>query len=122
MRPARGARRASRRPPAGTRRPRSRGMRSPRPVSPTCTSRAGAAADPAAAAIWYRKAAEAGLAQVKMDAQYRLGTLYEQGRGVERNSAEAVSSYLSAAALGHAAALMRLRTLCLAYAVGGEVA
>ena len=44
---------------------------------------------------WYLKAAEQGYG----DAQflYRLGTFYEEGRGVERNMPEAVKWYLKAA-------------------------
>ena len=42
---------------------------------------------------WYRKAAEQGLSQ----AQYNLGVMYAEGRGVEQNDAEAVKWYRKAA-------------------------
>ena len=47
---------------------------------------------------WYRKAAEHGNAS----AQYRLGEIYFNGFGVERNIAEAKKWFLSAAELGNA--------------------
>ena len=45
------------------------------------------------AVTWYRKAA----GQNHPQAQYNLGWMYEQGRGVEKNEKEAVRWYLKAA-------------------------
>jgi localization factor PodJL len=49
------------------------------------------------AAVWYEKAANAGLAP----AQYRIATLYERGRGVNRSLPTALEWYRKAAALGN---------------------
>ncbi|MDH3472353.1 MAG: hypothetical protein OEM59_01570 [Rhodospirillales bacterium] len=57
---------------------------------------AGVAADPAAAARWYRRAAERGDAV----AQLNLGELYSRGLGVERNLVEAYLWLSLAAAQG----------------------
>ncbi|MAA99047.1 MAG: hypothetical protein CMN86_12225 [Stappia sp.] len=67
----------------------------------------GAAPDLAAAARYYEKAAEAGLAP----AQYRLGSLYEKGRGVERSLETARDWYLRAAEQGNAKAAHNLAVL-----------
>jgi localization factor PodJL len=56
----------------------------------------GGATDYAAAAQWFRRAADLGLT----DSQYNLGYLFEQGRGVAPNIAEAYRWYLIAARLG----------------------
>ncbi len=56
----------------------------------------GIAADPAAAAAWYQRAAAAGSAE----ASYRLGEMYEEGRGVDKNIAEAANHYSQAARRG----------------------
>lgn len=56
----------------------------------------GAAADPARAAAWYRKAAE----QDYHPAQVGLGYLYESGSGVEQDAAEALRWYRRAAGAG----------------------
>ena len=42
---------------------------------------------------WFRKAADQGVPK----AQYSLGMMYEQGRGVERSDAEAMYWYQKAA-------------------------
>ncbi len=57
--------------------------------------------DPEQAARWYRRAADQGLAE----AQHRLGRLYEQGVGVEKNREEALRWYEKAAKGGHREAL-----------------
>lgn len=54
---------------------------------------------------WYRLAAEQGYA----DAQFRLGLMYAEGRGVAKDDAEAVRWYQLAAAQGHAGAQFNLR-------------
>jgi TPR repeat protein len=54
--------------------------------------------DQKAAAEWYRKAAEQGVA----DAQYRLGALYEKGEGVPRDMEYAYGWYSVAAHLDNA--------------------
>jgi hypothetical protein len=51
--------------------------------------------DYAAAALWYRKAADQGHPR----AQLRLGTLYEKGLGVERDPVKALDLYRKAAGL-----------------------
>jgi len=63
--------------------------------------------DPAAAARWFKRAAEAGLAP----AQYRLGAMYEKGIGVSRNLAAARGWYLKAAEAGHALAAHNLAVI-----------
>jgi uncharacterized protein len=45
---------------------------------------------------WFRKAADQGYAE----AQYNLGLMYEDGRGVPQDHAEAVKWWGKAAALG----------------------
>ena len=57
------------------------------------------------AVSWYRKAADSGHA----DAQYSLGSCYDDGIGVETDKLEAKSWYQKAANLGHKGALMSLR-------------
>lgn len=57
-----------------------------------------------AAAKWYRKASEHGVA----DAQYRLGGLYQSGQGVPRDMEYAYSWYTVAAHLGNAKAITAL--------------
>jgi TPR repeat protein len=52
--------------------------------------------DPAQAADWLRRAAEAG----NRDAAYQLGAMYENGRGVAEDDARAVAWYSKAALLG----------------------
>jgi len=61
----------------------------------------GAPADAAAAAVWYRRAAEAG----EPWAQYNLGHLLLDGNGVRRDPAEAFAWYVRAAAQGHPRAM-----------------
>ncbi|MGH7396516.1 MAG: tetratricopeptide repeat protein, partial [Candidatus Rokuibacteriota bacterium] len=60
--------------------------------------------DPAAAARWYRQAAEQGFAP----AQYQLGLRYANGDGVDRDYAEAVTWYRRAAEQGVAFAQFNL--------------
>lgn len=55
----------------------------------------GGMADPALAAMWYRKAAEQG----NSNAQINLGHLYEKGLGVEKNLPEALNWYRKASGL-----------------------
>jgi localization factor PodJL len=61
----------------------------------------GVTQDAAKAAYWYGKAAAAGSAP----AQYRLGTLYERGKGVARDMKAALGWYERAAALGNVKAM-----------------
>jgi serine/threonine-protein kinase len=58
----------------------------------------GVAADPTAAAQWYRGAAEGG----STEAAYRIAQMLEEGRGVAKNPAEAAGYYQQAARRGHA--------------------
>ncbi|MHA1189607.1 MAG: peptidoglycan-binding protein, partial [Alphaproteobacteria bacterium] len=67
----------------------------------------GVAADSAASASWYQRAAESGLAP----AQYRLGSIYEKGIGVEKNLRTAESWYRRAAVAGNAKAMHNLAVL-----------
>ena len=62
---------------------------------------------------WYLKAAQ----QNWPDAQYRLAYMYEMGIGTQKDAAQAVQLYRSAANQGHAAAQNVLGYL---YAVGGD--
>lgn len=61
----------------------------------------------AKAVKWYRKSAERGYAE----AQYRLGFLYEYGRGVPKDIKEAHSWYKKAAAQGDISAKTALKYL-----------
>ena len=61
-----------------------------------------------AAAEWFRKAAEQGLAE----AQFNLGVLHATGRGVPRDHRQAARWYRSAAEQGHAHAQLNLGALC----------
>jgi TPR repeat protein len=54
--------------------------------------------------VWYRKAAEQGGA----DAQYTLGIMYANGKGVPQNDTEAIAWYRKAAEQGLAAAQYNL--------------
>jgi localization factor PodJL len=67
----------------------------------------GVARDPAAAARWFRRAAE----QNHAPSEYRLATLYERGQGVRRDLAAAQSLYQSAAELGNVKAMHNLAVL-----------
>jgi TPR repeat protein len=67
----------------------------------------GCPVDKAEAAIWFRKAADQGIAE----AQYSLGLLYERGDGVEQNNTRAAHWYLLAATQGHALAQNALAEL-----------
>ena len=69
--------------------------------------------DMAAAAEWYEKAADHGLAP----AQYRIGNLYEKGVGRERDVARAKTWYQLAAAQGNASAMHNLAVL---HAMGAD--
>ena len=53
--------------------------------------------DETRAAVWYQRAAERGYAE----AQFALGSLYEDGRGVARDEGTALAWYRKAAAQGH---------------------
>ncbi|WP_400769732.1 hypothetical protein [Methylosinus sporium] len=75
--------------------------------------RGGAPRDPKIAFQWFEKAAEKGLAP----AQYRLGSIYEKGMGVERDYAKALSWYKRAADAGNARAMHNLAVL---HAGGGD--
>ena len=55
--------------------------------------------DPAAAATWYRKAADKGYSRAALN----LGTLYEQGRGVQRDPTQALNWFRRASGLPPAA-------------------
>jgi localization factor PodJL len=68
----------------------------------------GVTIDIAAAATWFARAAEGGLAL----AQFRLGSLYEKGTGVRKDLAEARRLYLAAAAQGNATAMHNVAVLC----------
>ena len=57
--------------------------------------------------MWYRKAADQGLAQ----AQFSLGVMYDQGRGMPKKVAKALSWFRKAAAQGFPAALERVAEL-----------
>ncbi len=63
--------------------------------------------DFAKAAEWFEKAARRGLAV----AQYRLGTLYERGRGVPRDAKEALKWYEKAARAGNVKAMHNLAVM-----------
>ncbi|HTV70198.1 MAG TPA: peptidoglycan-binding protein [Rhizobiaceae bacterium] len=69
--------------------------------------------DMAAAAKWYEKAADLGLAP----AQYRIGNFYEKGLGVERDVAKAKTWYQMAAEQGNASAMHNLAVL---FAMGAD--
>src|SRR6185312_14305413 len=75
----------------------------------------GVAPDPAAAARWYRKAAEQGYEP----AENSLAALYQAGTGVPQDSTEAVRWYRRAADRGSAVAQNNLGVL---YAQGKGVA
>ena len=69
-----------------------------RPTSPGCTPTAGGCgATTRKPSGGYRRAAEQGLAS----AEYAMGWVYENGRGVERDRVEAARWYSLAAAQGH---------------------
>ena len=78
--------------------------------------RAHAAADPLAAAEAWLIAAKAG----HVEAQFRLGQLYERGEGVLAAAVEAAHWYEAAARQGHAGAQERLAVLCLCAPGRGE--
>lgn len=67
----------------------------------------GAPADNAAAAAWYRQAAEAGLAS----AQFNLGMIYVDGRGTEQDFGQALRLFSQAAEQGHAGAMNNLGSM-----------
>ena len=60
--------------------------------------------DYAEAARWFLKSAEQGIA----DAQFNIGLILEEGRGVKRDSASAAVWYGEAAEQGHEEAQSRL--------------
>jgi len=63
--------------------------------------------DDAEAVRWYRKAADQGVAE----AQFNLGTMFDNGEGVQQDDAEAARWYLKAAEQGHAQAQFNLGTM-----------
>ncbi|MBB4183857.1 peptidoglycan-binding protein [Sinorhizobium terangae] len=63
--------------------------------------------DPAEAAKWYQRAADAGV----IPAEYRLANLYEKGAGVARDTVKAKALYLKAAAAGNASATHNLAVM-----------
>jgi TPR repeat protein len=63
--------------------------------------------DPGAAADWYRKAADAGLAK----ARYNLGALYYSGEGVPKDPRAAAEWFSKAAYQNHAGAQFNLAAL-----------
>ena len=65
-----------------------------------CEGGRGVPRDAAAAAGWYRKAADGGHARATLN----LGVLHAEGRGVRRDAAEAARLYALAAARGDAKA------------------
>ena len=67
----------------------------------------GVTTDLAAAASWFRKAADKGNAS----AQYRLGRLYERGLGVDQNREEASAWYKKSARQGNVDAKQALKRL-----------
>lgn len=73
----------------------------------------GTKSDMAAAATYYEKSAELGLAP----AQYRIGNFYEKGIGVERDIAKAKTWYQMAAEQGNASAMHNLAVL---FAMGAD--
>jgi MinD-like ATPase involved in chromosome partitioning or flagellar assembly/TPR repeat protein len=70
-------------------------------------AREGAERDDAGAFRWFRQAAEFGFA----DSQFNLGVLYQDGRGVTANPAEALFWFLLAARNGDGEATMRATAL-----------
>jgi TPR repeat protein len=64
----------------------------------------GVAKDNAEAALWFKKAADQGIA----DAQYNLGVLHYQGTGVKQDYAEAFRLYSLSAEKGYALAQYNL--------------
>jgi TPR repeat protein len=58
---------------------------------------------------WFSLAAEGGIS----DAYYRLGVLYQEGRGTNRNYSKAMESYENAAAKDHEEAIYRLAQMYL---------
>lgn len=67
----------------------------------------GVTADLAAAALWFARAAEGGLAP----AQFRLGSMHEKGLGVKKDLGEARRLYLAAAGKGNANAMHNIAVL-----------
>ena len=65
------------------------------------------AQDDAEAVAWFRKAA----AQGHADAQYNLGVMYANGKGVPQDFAEAIAWYRKAAVQGHTAAPFNLAVM-----------
>ena len=103
IRRLRSRRPASRRCASGCRRPRA-ATRKRRPTSVRSTSAAWASPpDYAAAAQWYQKAADKGYSR----ALFNLGTMYEQGLGVEQDQLKALN--LVSTGVGHAGGQHHLR-------------
>ena len=83
-------------------------------VPPRRRGRAAGVPHAAEAVAWYRRAAEQGDAR----AQYNLGGMYREGRGVPQDAAGAVAWYRRAAEQGHARAQYNLGGM---YAAGRGV-
>ena len=56
---------------------------------------------------WYKAAAEQG----ERDAQFKLGAMYADGKGIEQNPVNAIKWYKAAATQGHAKAKIHLARL-----------
>ena len=50
---------------------------------------------------WFKRSAEQGFIAHSFSAQYELGQMYEQGKGVKKDRAKAIEWYRKAARLGH---------------------
>ncbi len=78
--------------------------------------RAGIAVDPKEAVSWYQLAADKGFAP----AEYRLGSIYEKGTGVDRDITKAKRYYEQAANSGNASAMHNLAVLYASGALGQQ--
>ncbi|MBX4910278.1 MULTISPECIES: peptidoglycan-binding protein [Rhizobium] len=78
--------------------------------------RNGMGVDQKQAAGWYQLSADKGFAP----AQYRLGSMYEKGNGVERDIAKAKGFYEQAATQGNASAMHNLAVLYASGALGQQ--
>lgn len=78
--------------------------------------RAGIAADPKQAVGWYQLSADKGFAP----AEYRLGSIYEKGTGVDRDIVKARQYYERAANQGNASAMHNLAVLYASGALGQQ--
>ncbi|QFY58995.1 hemagglutinin [Rhizobium grahamii] len=78
--------------------------------------RAGITADPKEAVSWYQLSADKGFAP----AEYRMGSIYEKGTGVERDINKARQYYEQAADQGNASAMHNLAVLYASGALGQQ--